>query len=369
MPTSLLLRAPLLTAATVLAVLAAFAPTARAQVEEDPGVSENTLITPCVYGGAPKIGVKALAMTQHDRSNRPKVGDVFYANALVAAVSTACVYQLTSIEVVPPVGVELAISAANPVRCVYDDTQGNRQTVTPAQGCPQQATPGAYGFKLDRSGTSDGLWPLEGPTRPTTLPWAALQIDIPLRSSRPLKALAAGSVSCGRRLNFDPPCPPDRAADDLQVGYRVVDGYANPWLVPHIGLIVEPGSAVAAAAPAPAATTAAPVAGQPALSLGVSRSLPMRSALKGIPVTVNVPADGIVRVVLRTSRVRGLKGGLIARVTKRARAGALKLRLKPSRRAARALRARRVVIATLRVTVTPTAGTPQTVSARLRLRR
>lgn len=73
--------------------------------------------------------------------------------------------------------------------------------------------------------------------------------------------------------------------------------------------------------------------------------------------------------MLRTSRVRGLNGGVIARVTKRARAGALKLRLKPSRRAARALRARRVVIATLRVTVTPTAGKPQTISARLRLRR
>lgn len=128
----------------------------------------------------------------------------------------------------------------------------------------------------------------------------------------------------------------------------------DTWLVPHVGLFAAGGSA--------GATTLG------GLSLRVPRTLSMRRALKGIPVTVRVPGAGVVRAEVRAARLRGVKRGLIARKTRRAtEAGALRVRLKPSRKARRALLRKRLVVATVRVTV---AGqTPQTASAAIRLRR
>lgn len=313
----------------------------------DVGVSESSTVPagPCAPLQATSTGAKGLVLVDL----RPKrVGEVFYAGALVSSVSN-CFSQVTSIEVVPPVGVELAISAASPVLCKHDDASGPPETLGPAQGCPQQAIRGAYGFLLNRTvGPDAPLWDLTQKE--------PLMVEFPLRSTRAL--VGVGSPSCTRTRNVDPPWRPEQAGDNLQVGYFVA-GAIDTWLVPSVGLTV------AAATSAPA-VTAAPAA---RLALKAPRALRIRRALKGIPVTVQVPGDAVVKAKVSASGLRGVRGGLIAGVTRRAGAGALKLRLKPTRKAARALRRKRLVVATVRVTVTPRGGTPQTATARVRLRR
>lgn len=163
-------------------------------------------------------------------------------------------------------------------------------------------------------------------------------------------------------------------------------GARDTWLAPNVGLQVHgtAGAQPPAAAPpnntTPPSATRGPTATTPPrqtsgtttparLSLAAPRTLRMRQALRGIPVTVQVPTDAVVRAQLRTARLRGLRNGLIARVTRRAKAGALRLRIKPSRTAARALRRKRSVLATLRVSVTAPGAASRTATARIRLRR
>ena len=240
--------------------------------------------------------------------------------------------------------------------CKYDDASGPPETITPAQGCPQQATQGAYGFLLNRSsGPRAPLWDLTQKE--------PLFVEFPLRASRPLTGLPA--PSCGRTPNASPPCRPEQAGDSLQVGYFVA-GSVDTWLVPHVGLTVAAAPATATGAPA---VTGAPVTGAARVSLSAPRALRIRRALRGIPVTVQVPGDAVVRAQVRAARLRGVRGGLIASVTRRAKGGTLKLRLKPTRKAARALRRKRLVVATVRVTVTPRGGAAQTATARVTLRR
>ena len=314
----------------------------------DVGVSERSTVPayPCVPGGGTTTGAQGAVLVD----KRPKqAGEVFYAAALVAPASN-CFDQATTIEVVPPVGVELAISAATPVLCKYDDANGPPETVGAAEGCPQQAARGTYGFVLGRTaGPKAPLWDL--------LNKEPLQVSVPLRASRALAG--SPSLSCGRRPGVDPPCRPEQVGDNLQVGYYV-SGATSTWLVPNVGLTV----AAATGAPAPATPTAAA-----RVALAVPRALRMRRALKGIPVTVRLQSAAVVRARVSAGRLRGVRGGLIASATRRARAGTLKLRLKPTRKAARALRRKRLVVATVRVSVTPRGGTPQTASARVTLRR
>lgn len=330
------------------ALLSSMAPPARAQLvgEVDVGVSESSTIPGCPISGAQRsvVGTKAMSLAE---AKVQQVGQVFYAAALVAAIDP-CWPQVTSIEVVPPAGVELAISAATPVRCSYSDNQGPAEVVGPELGCPQQASAGAYGVLLNRTGAQGPLWDLQGKE--------PLTVEFPLRSSRPLNGVVG--LSCGRRANADPPCRPEQAGDQLQIGYFVASSL-DTWLVPHVGLFAQ------GAATGTPATTAA------GLSMTVPRALRIRRALRGIPITVQVTGDAVVsaRVTAARLRGRGVRRGLIARVTRRAKAGALKLRLKPSRAAARALRRKRLVTATVRVTMTVRGQAPKTGSASIRLRR
>lgn len=337
---------PLRGAALTIATTLALGSPAHAQLvgDVDVGVSERSTVPACTPGAGTTTGAQGAVLVD----KRPKqAGEVFYAAALVAPASN-CFAQVTTIEVVPPVGVELAISAATPVLCKYDDASGPPETVGPAEGCPQQALSGAYGFLLNRSaGPKAPLWDL--------LNKEPLQVSVPLRASRALAGQA--SIACGRSPGVSPPCRREQAGDNLQVGYYV-SGATSTWLVPNVGLTVA-GASTAAAVPTATAR----------VSLAVPRALRIRRALRGIPVTVRVPSAGLVRARVSAARLRGVRGGLIARTTRRAEAGTLRLRLKPSRRAARALRRARRVVATVRVTVTPTGGTAQTASSRVTLRR
>ena len=348
-------------AIAVLAGALALGATSQAQGQVvgdvDVGVVERSTVFGCPISGAPATTQGAQGAVLVDL--RPKrAGEVFYAAALIGSASN-CFSQVTSIGVVPPVGVELAISAATPVLCKYDDASGPPETITPAQGCPQQATQGAYGFLLNRtSGPRAPLWDLTQKE--------PLFVEFPLRASRSLAGLPA--PSCGRTPNVSPPCRPDQAGDSLQVGYFVA-GSVDTWLVPHVGLTVAAAPAPATATPAPTGPPAASGAPAARASLAVPRALRIRRALRGIPVTVQVPGDAVVRAQVRAARLRGVRGGLIASVTRRAKAGTLKLRLKPTSKATRALRRKRLVVATVRVTVTPRGGAAQTATARVTLRR
>jgi len=351
-------RSALLLAAAALTAIAVVHP-ARAQEPFDPGVLESSYVNGCPILGQPGIltrGIDARAVLPN-RATPPAVGEVFRAAAVIDGVGDPCMSQAVLVEVVPPAGVELAISPQEPLRCLRIDAPG--QPEVPQAGCPQAPGPGSFGTLLAQTTRADGLWevPLGG----------RIVLEFPLRASRPLTGLAGGGPSCGR-IPASPanrggsfPCPPALAGDALQVAVRVVDGQGSPWLVPHNFLTVRAGAGQAPpTAPAQA---------------GVLRTAPRRvriaRALRGIPITVVVPeAASSVVAELRAKRLGGARRMRLARVTRRnVRAGELKLRLRPTGRARRALRRARSVTATLSVTVRPRSGAARTASATIRLRR
>ena len=67
-------------------------------------------------------------------------------------------------------------------------------------------------------------------------------IEIPLRSSRPLKGAAGRPASCVRVAGR--PCSAAQTGDNAQLGVWVSDGRLDPWLVPTVPLFVEPAGVV-----------------------------------------------------------------------------------------------------------------------------
>jgi len=344
--------------AAALAALALLPASAAAQVPSpdipvDPGVSESSQVLLCgtdFFGGSGITveGAKGLVLLPV-LPEPPKVGEVFYAIALIGAVADSCVGQLAHVEVIPPVGVELAISAQTPIVCEYGD--GTTTTPVPAaEGCPQAAATGQFGAALNRTTRADGLWEL-----PLGV---SLALKIPLRSSRPLAGLGGGTPSCGRQRGAFP-CRPEQAGDSLQVASQVIDGQGSPWLVPYNALTVAPG---AGATPSPMDSSV--------LLRRAPRSLRIARALRGVGITVAVAADRSTVTAELRARLRGVRRGLLARAkVRRAPAGDLRMRLRPSRPARRALRRAQRVTATLRVTVRPRGGGRQTATTRIVLRR
>jgi hypothetical protein len=295
----------------------------------------------------PEVGTMTNAELYADPDALPRVGDVFYARTIPGAVGRPCADQAVAVEVVPPVGVQVAISDANPVRCVYFDIDSGLETPVGAdQGCPRQATPGVYGLALNRTGAQGPTW---------TLPYGkALRIEVPLRATRTLAGIGGGTPSCPRREG-EPPCRPDQSGDSLQFAVHVLDGNADPWLSPYVGLVVAPGAGTP---------------GGSALALVVPRSLRIRRAARGFRIEVGVAAANATVSARLTARGRGRLGGrLLARATRRrVPAGQASLRLKLSRSALRALRRARRVGASLRVTVRipgrPTASATRSITLR-----
>jgi hypothetical protein len=159
----------------------------------------------------------------------PRVGQTFYSRVFLGGVGEPCADQAASMELVLPLGVELAITAKTPVRCLAL-TAKTSSRITAAQGCPTRAQRGSYGLRFPRATRKDGLWALPA--------GEGVFVDVPLRSSRKLNGIASGLPSCVR-TEGQPPCPANRARDHLQVGVRMYDGNDNPWLVPTVGLFVR----------------------------------------------------------------------------------------------------------------------------------
>jgi hypothetical protein len=351
---------------SLLAALLAAAP-AEAAPEWHSGTSESSYVLDCNFGQQP--GIQANAEFQADTQAIPRVGDVFYVRSVIARIGDGCgIDMLGHVEIVPPPGVTTAISAQHPVRCQWlDITTGG---LSPAGGCPQEAQEAVYGPGFDQL-TPSGSTP--------TYPWRiayqqALVIEIPLRSNRGLQGT---SPSCSR-FEGDPPCGPNQSGDTLQFTVRMLDAWSSAWLSPYVPLFVHGAGGAGAKGPGANTPSGGAGAGTAGLLASAPRSLKLKQLLRGLPVTVNVATAGsTVTARLTAGGLRAARSASIAKVTviaratrRRAKAGSLHLRLKPTRKAARALRrTRRPLKLRLKVRVTPPAGKPQIATTRISVKR
>ena len=130
----------------------------------------------------------------------------------------------TSIEIITPPGVELALDRKNPARCGFSIAQE-------ASVCPVTTGPGQYGGTVlndARSGTPR-LWPVTDAVNKTRL-------IVPVRLTRQVASFArTGELRCNAL-----PCPPGQSGDRVQFAVRFVPGAgATPSrpLVTTVGLL------------------------------------------------------------------------------------------------------------------------------------
>jgi hypothetical protein len=199
------------------------------------GQMVRSTVTSCasIVAGVPVLtaGVLAEASFKADPKRLPKTGQVFYARVFIGGAGEPCVTQYAQLQVVLPLGVELAISSRRPVRCThFTSTDSPIVPLTRADGCPRRASRGTYGVQFDRTTRADGLWELPR--------GQGYFVDFPLRSSRKLKGIAAGQPLCGR-VEDAPPCSRKEVRDNLQAAIFVIDGDTDPWVAPHVGLFVR----------------------------------------------------------------------------------------------------------------------------------
>ena len=331
---------PALALATVVVALAA--PPAQAETGWQSGEIETSTVLNCSF--FPETGINSLAQFQADPRALPRVGDLFYVRTIPARVGNGCGIPMhVHVEVVLPVGVTTAISAATPVRCLLWDYVTDE--ATPLAGCPQTPQAGTYGPAFDQEGPT-GIRPWEIPYR------RGVVIELPLRSSRALKGVAGRPITCSR-LSGRPPCPAAAAGDNIQLANWISDGIGDPWLSPSVPLFVE------AAAPPPPVITPTPTPAPPA------------AAPAPVPVINKAPATVRVRRALRVTAfvvTRGstvtarlvLKGRtLAAKTLRRAPAGLNRLTLIP----------RKPGRAELRVTVRAPDGSTRTETKRVTVKR
>jgi hypothetical protein len=215
----------------------ALVPAAYARPEWLSGPGEESTVVSCesVQAGAPVpvVGAAAFSEKRVDRRRQPRVGQTFYVRTLVGAVGDPCIaQQLVHVELVLPRGVRLAITRRTRVDCFYVDLVTELRTRIPRRGgCPATSTRGVHGRAFRRTG-------LQGPNWALAL-GQALEIQVPVRASRPMRGRTRPTAGCGRTTGA-PPCPRRRAGNHLQFSVRVFDGNANPFLVPHVALTVRP---------------------------------------------------------------------------------------------------------------------------------
>jgi hypothetical protein len=351
---------------SLLAALIVAAP-AQAALQWHTGTSESSYVLNCNFAQEP--GIQANAQFQADPQALPGVGQVFYVRSVIARIGDGCgIDMLGHVEIVPPPGVTTAISTQHPVRCEWMDiTTG---ALSPAGGCPQEAQEAVYGPGFDQL-TPGGSTP--------TYPWRiayqqALVIEIPLRSNRGLQGT---SPSCSRWEGAPPCTTPSQSGDTLQFTIRMLDAWSSAWLSPYVPLFVSGAGGAGTQGPGAGAPGGGAGAGKAGLLTSAPRALKLKQLLRGLPVTVNVATSGsTVRAQLTASGLRAARSASIAKTTmiaratrRKAKAGTLRLRLKPTRKAARALRrTRRPLKLRLKVRVAPPAGKAQTATTTITVR-
>ena len=234
------------------ALIAVAAAPAAAAPDWNFGLPEETQELTCTsIGAGPLVGTQTEVGTSTrtgqlvDAQNIPRVGEVFYGGVMIAAVG-GCAAKNVIPEIVPPLGVEVAASAASPVRCHYTLPDGSDTQLT--EGCPQAPQPGTHGgFSLAPGGNPNNAWTGIGKI-PGTPDLARPQLEIlylevPLRASRPLTGLP-GNPTCATRAIQAGPCRREDAGDFLQAAVQVFATGGAPTLAPAVGLVVQPGGAV-----------------------------------------------------------------------------------------------------------------------------
>jgi hypothetical protein len=214
----------------------------------------------------------------------------------------------TTIELILPPGVELALGPANPALCGFSVTQD-------AAVCPVLTGPGSHGGTILYDGRSGkpALWPVTDGVNKTRL-------IVPVRLTRPVASFAR---SAELRCNAAP-CPPDQAGDRAQFAVSFTPG--------------------AGAAPsAPLVTTVGLLGGRGAPRL-LTRRVPQRvrrsTLRRGLPLRMNATAGATLRARLT------FRGRTIAQTRRTARSsGPQTLRLRVGARGLRRLgsRARLIV--------------------------
>ena len=137
----------------------------------------------------------------------PRVGEVYYTIAVWAISGRPCGAggAYVSLEYFLPQGVQLAISAQNPVRCFHDYYLENKPTreVTAAEGCPQQPGNGINGGLTFNPPWQEASWP--------TATGTGWHLIIPVVATQPLNGID------GNPCNV---C--------LQAAFWSIDGNASP---------------------------------------------------------------------------------------------------------------------------------------------
>lgn len=320
------------------------------------GTIENSWVKNC--NGDPEEGLLIGSEFLDDPNQR--AGDVVYARTYISRVGGACgAHMAAHVEVVPPVGVSLAISPDAPVRCGHFNTDGGITQFY--AGCPQASTPGMFGAAFDEA-TSGGPSAWEMPYG------RSLIMDIPLRSSRKLAGSASSLPSCNR-VYGSPPCFAEQAGDHLQFAIKVIDGFGAPWLAPYVPLFVQDAPASTLPTPTPATPLVTPPGAPAPKAQQIIASAPgtirVAKLRRGVPI--------VVRVKLPRSRLSArltVRGRTVAQAAVRAaRSGTRTLRLRSTASGRRTLRGLRAPTSSiLHVTVTPPSGSTSTVREQVKLR-
>ena len=133
-----------------------------------------------VLYGYPYVEAAAglVASVVYDDAAPPKVGEVFYVVVEGAGIGDPypCVGQKMKADILLPAGVDLAVSAANPIRCVrWDYGEGDPVSTPETALCPTAPQPPELGGAAS-FGTADGsMWDI-----PMGLGW---EVQVPVVAS------------------------------------------------------------------------------------------------------------------------------------------------------------------------------------------
>lgn len=245
---------------------------AHAAVSRHDGVVLFTSVLNCdgVVWGSPyyEAGAGAVASVIYDDAVPPRAGDVFYVSVEVTAVGNPypCLDQSMRPDLTLPSGISLAISGANPIRCVKWDYTVDPYVGTPEIGlCPSSAQAPESGGTVGFGTASGGTW-----TIPTGIGY---EVQVPV-------VAAAQGIK-----TFTFPT-------------RVVDGNSNP--------ILKPVSDVVQILPAPVGPTPTAPAPTPTTGPTTAPTTPAPTTGPNLPpsqvaTTVATEVDRVVRL----SRTRG----------------------------------------------------------------
>jgi len=216
----------------LLTLIAATPRTARAAAAWQFGAGTHTLARNCITSNQEIMSIDN-AGYYGEPGVSPVVGQKYYVQGTWGITGDPCGtgQAKVHVEFMLPQGTQLAISAADPVHCIFENFTDHTTTEDTAN-CPQVPVAGLQGgLAFDRS------W-----DTPQGYAWHIL---VPVISTQPLSGSTIGDC---------PSC--------LTAAIWVIDGDTNPWTYPQIGIPVLAGgspspSPRASASPSPSPSPSA----------------------------------------------------------------------------------------------------------------